>query len=317
MKRKTKQTTASIPGPSRGKVIANDFKRNRSLYLMALPVIIFYLMFFYMPMYGAIIAFKNYAPYLGIMGSPWAGFSHFRHFFTGPYFGVILKNTLRISLTTLVVGFPAPILLALLLNELRSARYAKLVQNITYMPHFISLVVICGMIKTFTLDTGVVNTILHFFGFERTSLLIQPKYFLPVYVISDVWQTVGWGSIVYLAALSGIDESLYEAAKIDGAGRWRQTLHITIPGILPTIVIMLILKVGNVLNVGFEKIILLYNDSTSSVAEVISTYVYKKGLIEQNWSFSTAVGLFNSVVNFLFLILTNYFSKKVTDVGLW
>ena len=208
-------------------------------------------------------------------------------------------------------------MLALLLNELHNTRYAKVVQNVTYMPHFISLVVICGMIKTFTLDTGVVNTVLSIFGFERTSLLIHPEYFLPVYVISDVWQSVGWGSIVYLAALSGIDEGLYEAARIDGAGRWRQTIHITLPGILPTIVILLILRVGNILNVGFEKIILLYNDSTSSVAEVISTYVYKKGLIEQSWSFSTAVGLFNSVINFIFLIVTNYFSRRATDVGLW
>ncbi len=297
--------------------IANDFRRNKSLYLMMLPVLAFYLMFFYMPMYGAIIAFKEYTPYKGIMGSSWVGLRHFQQFFSGPYFGTVLRNTLRISLTTLLVSFPAPILLALLLNELHNARYAKLVQNITYMPHFISLVVICGMIKTFTLDTGVVSTILSYFGFERTSLLIHPEYFLPVYVISDVWQSVGWGSIVYLAALSGIDEGLYEAARIDGAGRWRQTIHITLPGILPTIVILLILRVGNILNVGFEKIILLYNDSTSSVAEVISTYVYKKGLIEQSWSFSTAVGLFNSVINFIFLIVTNYFSRRATDVGLW
>lgn len=284
---------------------------------MMLPVLAFYLMFFYMPMYGAIIAFKEYTPYKGIMGSSWVGLRHFQQFFSGPYFGTVLRNTLRISLTTLLVSFPAPILLALLLNELHNTRYAKVVQNVTYMPHFISLVVICGMIKTFTLDTGVVNTVLSIFGFERTSLLIHPEYFLPVYVISDVWQSVGWGSIVYLAALSGIDEGLYEAARIDGAGRWRQTIHITLPGILPTIVILLILRVGNILNVGFEKIILLYNDSTSSVAEVISTYVYKKGLIEQSWSFSTAVGLFNSVINFIFLIVTNYFSRRATDVGLW
>lgn len=228
-----------------------------------------------------------------------------------------MKNTLVISLATLVFGFPAPIILALLMNELKSARYAKVVQNITYMPHFVSLVVICGMIKTFTLDSGIINTILSVFGFEPKSLLNYPQYFVPIYVISGIWQEIGWGSIIYLAALTGIDEQLYEAAKIDGAGKWRQTLNITLPGIVPTIVTMLVLRVGGILNVGFEKIILLYNDSTASVAEVISSYVYKKGLLDQNWSFSAAVGLFNSVINFIFLIVTNYISKKTTEVGLW
>ena len=284
---------------------------------MILPVIAYYILFCYLPMYGAIIAFKNYQPYLGFLKSPFVGFSNFTQFFSSPYFGTVLKNTLVISLATLVFGFPAPIILALLMNELKSARYAKVVQNITYMPHFVSLVVICGMIKTFTLDSGIINTILSVFGFEPKSLLNYPQYFVPIYVISGIWQEIGWGSIIYLAALTGIDEQLYEAAKIDGAGKWRQTLNITLPGIVPTIVTMLVLRVGGILNVGFEKIILLYNDSTASVAEVISSYVYKKGLLDQNWSFSAAVGLFNSVINFIFLIVTNYISKKTTEVGLW
>lgn len=294
-----------------------DFQRNKTLYLLVLPVVIYYICFCYMPMYGAIIAFKNYTPVAGILGSKWVGLSNFTQFFNSPFFGTVLKNTLRISLTTLLVNFPAPIILALLINEMKCKAYSRIVQSITYMPHFISMVVICGMIKTFTMDTGVVNTILGYFGFEKQTMLINPSLFLPVYVISDVWQSVGWGSIVYLAALSGVDEGLYEAARIDGANRWRQTISITIPSITPVIVTMLILKVGNVLNVGFEKIILLYNSSTSPVAEVISSYVYKKGLLEQSWSFSSAVGLFNSVINFIFLIATNYISKKTTEVGLW
>ena len=302
---------------SLGTVIAKDFKINKSLYIMIIPVIVFYVCFHYLPMFGAVIAFKDYAPVKGVMGSPWVGLKHFTSFIKGPYFWTVLGNTLRISFSTIVFSFPMPIILALLLNELKNARYAKLVQNVTYMPHFISLVVVCGMIKSFTMDTGVINSILAVFGFERKTLLLEPNCFVPIYVISGIWQEVGWNSIVYLAALSSIDMELYEAARIDGAGRWKQTLAITIPSIVPTIVIMLILKVGGILNVGFEKIILLYNDATSPVAEVISSYVYKKGLIEQSWSYSSAVGLFNSVINFIFLIVTNRISRHLTDVGLW
>ena len=299
------------------RMVRDDFRFNKSLYIMILPVILYFVLFCYFPMYGALIAFKDYQPYLGFIKSPFVGLENFRQFFNSPYFWVILKNTLVISFSTLIFGFPAPIILALLLNELKAPRYAKFVQNITYMPHFVSLVVICGMIKTFTLDTGIINTVLSVFGFEPKSLLNYPKYFVPIYVISGIWQEVGWGSIIYLAALTGIDEQLYEAAMIDGAGKWKQLIAITIPGIVPTIVTMLILRVGGILNVGFEKIILLYNDSTASVAEVITSYVYKKGLLDQSWSFSAAAGLFNGVINFVFLIVTNYISKKTTEVGLW
>lgn len=297
--------------------LAKDFRQNKEVYVMIIPVIVYYLLFCYVPMFGAVIAFKRYTPVAGVFGSPWVGFSHFIQFFNSPYFGRLIANTLRISLTSLVWSFPAPIILALLMNELKSGRYARIVQSITYMPHFISIVVICGMIRSFTLDTGIINTVLSYFGFERTSFLLHEEYFVPIYVISGVWQQMGWGSIVYLAALSGIDQGLYEAARIDGANKWRQVIHITIPGILPTIITMLILKLGQVLGVGYEKILLLYNDATSPVAEVISTYVYKKGLIEQNWSFSSAVGLFNSAINLALIVITNKISKMTTEIGLW
>ena len=300
-----------------GAMIAHDFSVNKSLYLLVLPVMAFYLIFHYLPMYGAIISFENFKPQLGITGSAWVGFKHFKDFLSGNYFSSLLFNTLRISFSSLVFSFPAPIILALLINELKSQKFAKIVQNITYMPYFISMVVICGLITNFTLDTGVVNYILGFFGFKPKSLLNFPQYFVPIYVISDIWQGVGWNSIIYLAALSAVDPSLYESAVLDGANRLQQTLHITLPGISATIVTMLLLRIGNILNVGYEKILLLYNDSTMSVADVISTYVYKKGLIDLSWSFSSAVGLFNSTINLVFLIGANQISKKIADISLW
>ena len=299
------------------KIVARDFQANKTLYLLALPVIAFYLLFHYLPMYGAIISFQNYKPQLGILGSPWVGFKHFYDFLTGNYFLELLLNTLRISITNLIFCFPAPIILALMINELKNQRFAKIVQNITYMPYFISTVVICGLITNFTLDTGVVNYILSFFGFEPKSLLNYPQYFVPIYVISDIWQSVGWSSIIYLAALSGVDPSLYESAVLDGANRWKQTIHITLPSISSTIVTLLLLRIGGILSVGYEKILLLYNDATMSVADIISTYVYKKGLLDLSWSFSSAVGLFNSVVNLIFLLSANKISQKVADLSLW
>lgn len=300
-----------------GQRIKKDFVRNHSLYFMFIPVLAFYIIFHYGPMYGALMAFQDFKPTKGVMGSEWVGFKHFINFLTNPSFFQILGNTLRISLSTLMFGWPAPIVLALMLNELRSMKYKKLVQNITYMPHFVSMVVVCGIIKSLTLDTGVIPTIMSWFGFERKTLLNYPQYFVPIYVISNIWKDVGWGTIIYLAALSGVDQQLYEAAMIDGAGKWKQTLNVTLPGIIPTIVIMLIMRVGTMLSVGYEKIILLYNASTMSVADVISTYTYRKGLIELDWSYSAAVGLFNSVVNVTFVTITNTISKKLNETSLW
>lgn len=294
-----------------------DFKINKVLYLMILPVVVYYIIFHYKPMYGAIIAFKEFSPAKGIFGSPWVGIKHFQEFFTDFYFFRIFKNTLVISITSLIFSFPAPIIFALLLNELKSKWFSRTVQTISYMPHFVSLVVICGMIKQFTSDTGFITYLLSFLGFERITMLSEPELFVPVYVISGIWQEVGWGAIIYLAALAGIDQELYEAARIDGAGRWKQTVHITLPGIAPTIIILLILRMGNILGVGFEKIILLYNAGIYETSDVISSYVYRKGLQEFNWSFSSAVGLFNSVINFVMIILSNWISRKVNETSLW
>jgi len=284
---------------------------------LAIPVLAYYIIFHYGPMYGVIIAFKNFTPARGILGSPWVGLQWFKDFFSSYYFGRLLRNTLLINIYSLIFSFPAPIILALLLNELRSQKFKKAVQTISYLPHFISLVVICGMIVNFTARDGIINDIIAFFGGERTTMLLRPELFRSIYVISGIWQSVGWSSIIFLAALSGIDVELYQAAVIDGANRWHQVWHVTLPGILPTIVILLIMRIGSLMSVGYEKIILLYNSSIYETADVISTFVYRKGLLEANYSYSSAVGLFNSVINFLLLIIANWVSRKVNETSLW
>ena len=290
---------------------------NKGLYLMIVPVLVYYAIFCYGPMYGVVIAFKNFRPGIGILGSPWVGFSNFVDFFTGPYFTRVFSNTLIISATSIIFGFPAPIILALLLNELRGRLFKRVVQTVTYIPHFISLVVVCGMILEFTSNTGIISYALHFFGIPMNTMLNNPNNFVPIYVISSIWQEVGWGSIIYLAAIIGIDQQQYEAIQIDGGGRWRQLWNITIPGIMPTIIVMLILRMGNIMNVGFEKIILLYNPAIYTTSDVISSYTYRLGLQNFEFSYSTAVGLFNSVINFAFLFLSNWISRKFNDTSLW
>lgn len=299
------------------KEIKSDFKVNKSLYLLVLPVLIYYILFHYKPMYGVIIAFKNFTPSKGIIGSPWVGLTHFKDFISSMYFFRILKNTLVINVTGLIFGFPAPIVLALLINELKNKFFTRTVQTITYLPHFISMVVICGMLRDFVSDTGIISQIVSVFTGERINLLNVSKYFVPIFVGSDIWQSVGWGTIIYLAALTGIDQQLYEAAKVDGANKWKQVIHITIPGIMNTVIVLLILRVGSMLNVGFEKVILLYNPAIYETADVISSFVYRKGLLEFNFSYSSAVGLFNSVVNLVLLIATNKLSKKYSEASLW
>ena len=301
-----------------GQTIKNDFVRNKTLYFMILPVIALYIIFCYMPMYGEIIAFEDFKPQLGILGSPWVGLKHFKSFFESPSFLSILGNTFRLSLSSLVFGFPAPILLALLLNELHQERFAKVVQNFTYMPHFISTVVISSMILSFVSSDGLINQIRAMFGGESISYMIMPQYFRTIYVVSNVWQTIGWGSIIYIAALAGVDQELYEAATIDGAGRWKQMLNVTLPGIAPTILILLIMRIGQLLSIGYEKIILLYNPTVYETADVISTYVYRRGLLEGgNYGYSAAVGMFNSVINFILLASANKISRKLSGSGLW
>lgn len=302
----------------KGKIelLKRDFKMNFDLYLLVIPVIVFYIIFCYGPMYGSIIAFKKFSPAAGILGSKWVGFKNFEDFFKSPNFLRLMYNTVNISLKTILIGFPAPIIFALLLNEIRNSKISGFIKTVSYFPHFVSIVVICGMIKVFVADTGFVGRVVNNITGGSTSLLNDPKYFVSIYVASELWQEVGWNSIIYMAAIAGIDQQLYEAATVDGAGKWKQLIHVTLPGIAPTVVLLFIMRMGGIVSVGYEKIILLYNEMTYDTADVISSYVYRMGLQKFNYSFSTAVGLFNSAIGFMFVIITNFISKKVSDIGL-
>lgn len=297
--------------------LRKDLRRNYKLYLLLIPVILYYLLFCYKPMYGALIAFQEYSPFKGMSQSEWVGFRHFQSLFKNPDFPIILRNTLTISISSLLIVFPSAIVLALLFNELRAKKLKTVAQTLSYLPHFISAVVVCGMVKGFVSRGGFILQLVTALGGPNTSLLSFPEYFVSIYIGTELWQTVGWSSIIYLAALSGIDEGLYEAAEIDGAGKLRQVWHITIPGIMPTIIIMLILAVGGLLSVGHEKILLLYNPNIYETADVINSYVYRIGLTKMSWSYSSAVGLLNSVVNFTLVIATNALSRKYTETSLW
>lgn len=306
---------------SRKYIMAKDFHRNKMLYLMVLPVVAFYILFSYVPMSGIIIAFKDYKPMLGMWKSPWAdsaGFGNFLEFFSNPFFGRILKNTLLISLYSIIFSFPAPVMLALLLNEIRLKKCRRVVQTVSYMPHFISLVVVCGMVRQFCLSDGLFNNLFQLMGLDSANSWLQiPGAFRTIYVGTDIWQSMGWNSIIYLAAIAGVDHQLYEAAEIDGAGRWKKLLHITFPTIRPTIILLLIMQVGKTMNVGYEKILLLYNSTIYETADVISTYTYRKGLLDFDYSYSTAVNLFNSVINFALVIIANKISSKVSETSLF
>jgi len=294
-----------------------DWSKNKTLYALFIPVLLWYLVFQYGPMCGLIIGFKDYKPSRGFFGSPWVGFENFIDFFSNPFFKRVLLNTIRISVTNLIFTFPMPIILALLISELRSKFYSRFVQTISYIPHFISIVVIVSIMMDLTNRDGAITQFLVKFGFEKVTMLNEPKYFLPLYIFSNIWQNIGWNSIIYLSALLAIDAQLYEAAKIDGAGKFRQLISVTLPCLAPTIIVMLILQVGKSFNVGYEKIILMYNPLTYEVADVISTYVYREGLLNMNWSYSTAVGLFNSAVSFALVWATNKISRKVSGNSLW
>lgn len=311
--------------PKYGETISlkKDLKRNWEIYLMGLPVMAFYLIFSYLPLYGMIIAFKDFSIKAGesffsaVLSSKWVGFQNFQDFFRSYYFWQLLRNTLVISISSLVFVFPAPIILALLINEIRGKRFSGAVKTISYIPHFISIVVICGMIRIFVAQDGLMTKFFSIIGLENQNMLNNPNLFVPIYVLSELWQNVGWDSIIYIAALAAVDMELYEAAQIDGAGRWKQTIHITIPSIMPTIILLLILRIGSVLNVGYEKIILLYNPVTYETADVISSFVYRKGIIDSDWSYSTAVNIFNSVVNVILLVAANKISQKYSETSLW
>lgn len=297
--------------------ISRDWKMNKYKYLLILPVLVYLALFCYKPMYGLIIAFNNYKPTRGITGSDYVGLMWFDNFFNNIYFWRLLSNTFTISALSIVFGFPAPIILALLLNEIQNDKFKRTVQTITNMPYFISLVVTCSIIKIYCQENGLFSQIIEIFGGTRRNLLIDPSAYRPIYVLSGIWQNIGWNSIIYLAALSGIDQEQYEAARIDGANRFQQMLHITIPGILPTIMILFVLRMGSILNVGYEKVLLLYTENTYNVADVFSTYTYRVGLEQKQYSLSTAVSLFNTMVNIMFLVFTNWLSRKTTESGLF
>lgn len=297
--------------------LGRDIKRNKMLYIWAIPVVLYYFIFWYIPMTGVIMAFQDYSPTLGIMGSPWVGFKHFINFFTNDYFWRLLRNTIKISLSSLIFGFPMPLIIALALNEVRNKAFLRGVQTITYMPHFISLVVMVGLLKEFVAPTGIIGKIFVALTGNELSMLSYPKWFVPLYVASNIWQGAGWDSILYLAALAGIDMELYEACKIDGGGRVRQLISVTLPGIMPTFITLLILRLGGILSVGSEKIILMYSPMTYETADVISSYIYRMGLQGMQWSPGAAIGIFNSVINIVFLIAANYISRKTVETSLW
>lgn len=292
--------------------------QHRTLYLFLAPAIIYLAVFAYTPMYGLQIAFKNYNGAFGIWGSPWVGLKHFKDFIQGYYFWPVIKNTLSISILSSLIGFPFPIILALMLNEVNNSKYKKFLQTVLYAPHFISMVVMAGIIIIMLSPTiGVVNFGLEFLGFEKQYFMIQPAAFKHIYVWSGVWQSMGWGAIIYLAALSSVDVGLHEAAMIDGASRIKRIWYINIPAIKPTIVILLIMNIGNMVGVGFEKAFLLQNDLNLETAEIISTYVYRRGLLDGSFSFSTAVGMFNSVINLILLLAANFIAGKVGETSLF
>lgn len=303
--------------PSLLRAIKKDYTKNKWLILMALPVVAWYILFHYVPMYGVIIAFKQYSPIKGIWGSDWIGLQHFYDFFNSVSAWRVIRNTLVINFYQLIFGFPAPIILALLMNEIKNKAFKKSIQTITYLPHFVSTVVICGMIIDFFAKNGLINDLIAYFGGPRTIFLVEAGWFRSIYVGTGIWQGVGWGSIIYLAALTAIDTELYEAVTIDGAGRWKQFIHITLPGIASTIVILFIMNIGRMMSEGFEKVILLYNPSTYETADIISSFVYRRGLVEANYGFSAAVGLFNTVVNLILIVAANYTSRKVNETSLW
>lgn len=293
-------------------------KSNIPLYVLLFPSIILLIMFAYIPMFGLVIAFKDYSPANGIINSPWVGFKYFTQFFNSVQFGTTMMNTLKISIYSILVGFPLPILLALLCNQLRAGKFKKVFQVTTYLPHFISTMVMCGMIILFlSPNSGLIANIFKSLGWTMPNLLSKPDSFAGVYVWSDVWQHIGWDSIIYLAALSAIDPTYYEAATMDGASRMQKILNIDLPLLLPTAMILLILRAGSLLSIGFEKVLLLQNPLNLAGSEVISTYVYKVGMLNFQYSYSTAIGLFNTVVNLIILLSVNWFSKRYTKTGLF
>ncbi|MBE7032809.1 MAG: sugar ABC transporter permease [Ruminococcaceae bacterium] len=315
----TKKINRQLHSGKNASWLKKDLKQNYALYLLLIPILAFYVYFHYKPMYGLLASFQDYSIRRGISGSEWVGFENYERFFNDPYFSRNIINTIRISLYSLIFGFPAPIILALLMNELTKPRFKKTVQTITYLPHFISLVVICGMVTNYVAADGFITKIVSALTGKNIeeSLLNDASMFVPIYIVSDIWREIGWGSIIYLAALAGVDQELYEAASIDGAGRLRQTWSITLPSIAPTIITLLILRMGSLISVGYEKIILLTNPYNAETSEILSYYIYKRGIEGAEYGLSTAAGLFNSVINCVLVLLTNWISRRVSETSLW
>ena len=316
--KKRKDLPAKISDLTLGQRIKFNFKRYWQLYLMVLPAVLYFLIFHYGPMYGVQIAFKKYVPALGITGSPWVGFTHFKKFFNSYYFGTLIKNTIGISLYDLAVGFPMPIILALVFNELKNGFFKKFTQTVTYAPHFISTVVIVGMLVSFlSPSTGIINHLIEAMGGTRKAFLQDPKWFKTIYVLSGVWQNMGWNTIIYMSALAGVNPELHEAAAIDGASRFQRLLYINLPSLIPTMIILLIMNFGSIMSMGYEKILLMQNPLNMSSSNVISTFTYQQGLIDANYSYAAAVGLFNAAINAILLLSVNKITRKITNIGLW
>ena len=312
--RKKGQTTAIKRSPP----ILQYLQRDWQLYLLLIPVMLYYIVYQYLPMGGLVMSFQNYIPALGFFDSQWVGFDNFIRFFESYSFWRVLINTIEVSVLQLIFGFPFPVILALLLNEVRNKYFKRTVQTITYAPHFISTVVLVGMMTlVLSPSTGIVNKLIESLGGESINFMTEPGWFKPLYVISDIWQNAGWGAIIYVAALSSVDPQLHESAVIDGANRWQRIWHINLPGILPTIIIMLIMQTGRVMNIGFEKVFLMQTDPNLVASDVISTFVYRNGLIQGQLSCAAAVGMFNSVINFLLVFVVNKISNKLSDISLW
>lgn len=302
---------------SKWTILQKSFRKNWDLYLLIFPVIAYFIVFHYIPMYGVQIAFKDFIATLGIWDSPWVGMKHFERFFNSYYFWRLIKNTLIIGIYTLAVAFPIPIIIALMLNEVRNSKFKKFVQTVIYAPHFLSTVVVVGMLILFLKPDGLINQIIILVGGKPIAFMSEPSWFKTLYVFSDVWQTMGWSSIIYLSALTAVDYSLHESAMIDGASRFQRIWHINIPTIMPTIIILFILNAGSVMSVGFEKVFLMQNTLNMSTSDVISTFVYRSGIEQAEYSFSAAVGLFNSIINFIMLVMVNFFAKKINQTSLW
>ncbi len=292
-------------------------KKSKWLYLMMLLPLIYYAVFCYAPMYGILIAFEDYKIAKGVLGSKWVGFKWFSKFITDPYFWKLVRNTLLLNIYGLLWGFPIPIILAIMLNEVRHTAYKRVIQTLSYLPHFISTVVVCGMIVNFLSLDGIINQFLAFLGHDKIQFLMKPEWFRTIFTASGIWQSCGWNSIVYLAALMAVDQQLVEAAEIDGANRFQRILHVSLPCIAPTISIMLIMQLGKLMTLGYEKILLLYNGSTYETADVISTYVYRRGILNADYSYSTAVGLFQTFVSLILLVASNKISKRLSETSLW